>query len=96
MDFMPSIITPFGEPLELVEQIRLLGVELRSDLRGNSNTDSICKRFFARIWILRNLKRLGKDQADLVDVYVKQVRVMAELDVPVWEQGLTEAESHQL
>ena len=96
MDFMPILITPSGESLELVENMRLLGVEIRSDMRWNDNTDSICKKFYMRLWIIRNLKKLGTQQSELVDIYTKQVRVMAELAVPVWEPGLTKAESHQI
>ena len=96
LDFMPNLITPSGEPLELVENMRLLGVEIRSDLRWNNNTASVCKKFYDRLWIIWNLKKLGAKQMELVDVYIKQVRVMAELAVPVWEPGLTMAESHQI
>ena len=79
----------------MVEQFRLLGVEVRSDMRWISNTNSICLKFYARLWILRNLKRLGTSITELVDVYIKQCRVMAELAVPVWQPALTKAESHQ-
>lgn len=96
LDFMPHLITPSGDSMELVENMRLLGVEIRSDLRWINNTDTICKKFYERLWIIRNLRKLGTKQAELVDVYAKQVRVMVELAVPVWEPGLTISESQQI
>ena len=69
LDFMPNLITPLGESLVLVENMRLLGVEIRSDLRWKNNTDSICNKFYARLWIIRNLKNLGAKQSELVDIY---------------------------
>ena len=41
------------------------------------------------MWILRRLKGLGASQANLVDVYLKQVRPVLELAVPAWHPGLT-------
>ena len=40
-DFQPAISID-GEQLEVVEEIKLLGVVLRSDLRWSSNTVTIC------------------------------------------------------
>ena len=96
VDLMPNLLSPCGQPIELVEQFRLLGIEIRSDLRWNANTDSICTKFYNRLWIIRNLKELGTNQTEIVDIYVKQVRVMAELAVPVWEPGLTMSQSNQI
>ena len=85
-----------GECLEIVEKMKLLGVQLRSDMRWCDNTDYICKKGFARLWILRRLKGLGASQTELVDVYHKQVRSVLELAVPVWQPGLTKFEKNQI
>ena len=49
-----------------------------------------------RLWMLRNLKRLGANRADLVDVYYKQCRSVLELAAPAWTPGLTKLEIKQL
>ena len=45
---------------------------------------------------LRRLKLLGADRLELIDVYMKQIRVLTEYAVPVWEPGLTHAQSVQI
>ena len=37
---------------------------------------------------MRRLKKLGANEADLLEVYGKQVRSIAEYAVPVWNSGL--------
>ena len=41
------------------------------------------------MWVLRRLKKLGASQADLIEVYSKQIRSLAEFAVPVWNSSLT-------
>ena len=49
----------------------------------------MCGKAYGRLWIVRNLKRLGAVRSELVDVYTKQCRSILELAVPVWSAGLT-------
>lgn len=85
-----------GEFLDVVENTKLLGVKLRSDMRWCDNTDYICKEGYSRLWILRRLKGLGASQEELLDVYQKQVRAVLELAVPVWQPGITKKERYQI
>ena len=39
--------------------------------------------------MLRRLKKLGASQTDLLEVYIKQIRSLAEFAVPVWNSSLT-------
>ena len=41
------------------------------------------------MWMLRNLKRNGADQVQLLKVYNQQVRSVAEMACPVWNAGIT-------
>ena len=41
-----------------------------------------------RLWILRNLKKLGADENLLLDVYIKQIRCLLEMSCVVWNAGL--------
>ena len=43
-DFRPKLSLVPGQNLELVEEIKLVGYQLRSDLRTTSNTQYIVKR----------------------------------------------------
>ena len=63
-DFLPEVKTNEGETLE-VEETKLLGIIVRSDLSWQSNTKLFCEKGYSRLWILRNLKRLGANRSDL-------------------------------
>ena len=95
-DFMPNLSLQNDLPLDVVEEVRLLGVLVRSDLSWRSNTSAICQRAFARMWMLRRLKPLGATTDELLDVYEKQIRCITEFASPVWTPGLTVDESNQL
>ena len=85
-----------NDHLEVVESFKLLGIIIRSDLRWSENTDYLCQKGYKRLWLIRRLKALGASQSELLDVYVKQVRSILELGVPVWHPGLTQHEVRQL
>ena len=82
--------------LEVVEEFKLLGIVITSDLKWNSNTKNRTSRAYSKLWLLRRLKRLGTPVPELVDSYFKQVRSILELAVPVWNPGLTVANSNSL
>ena len=43
----------------------------------------------AKMWVIRRLKKLGASDADLLDVYCKQIRSILEFAVPVWNHSIT-------
>ena len=46
--------------------------------------------------MIRRLKNLGANSEELLGVYIKQVRSVLELAVPVWQPGLTQLETQQI
>ena len=87
-DFLPQIECE-GSTVELVEQTKLLGLIISSDLSWSANTDFIEERCYKKLWMLRRLDKLGADSDDLIDVYCKQIRSILEFAVPVWNSSLT-------
>ena len=87
-DFLPKFSVNQNE-IELVEESKLLGVVVRSDLSWSSNTDYIVDRANKKLWMLRRLKKLGADQEDLKEIFIKQIRSVLEFAVPVWHSSLT-------
>ena len=75
--------------LEVVEQFKLLGVVITSDLKWDENTDYITKKAFSRLWLLRRLKKLGASRKALLDIYMKNVRSVLEFSAVVWNSSLT-------
>ena len=91
IDFLPNLELE-GKEVELVEEMKVLGVVLTSDMKFSRNTEYIVERAFKRVWMLKRLLCLGASVPQLVDVYLKQVRSVLELAVPAWHSSLTVAD----
>ena len=87
-DFSPKMKLG-NETLDLVEEMKLLGVHMTSDLKWNLNTHEMTKKAYTRLWLIRRLKLLGANKGELIDVYVKQIRSVLEYAAVVWHPGLT-------
>ena len=96
IDFMPAMEVGGGDLLEVVDEIRLLGVKISSDLKWSKNTEEVVKRAFNKLWILRRLKGLGAKKQELVDMYIKHCRSILEYAVPVWQASITVVEKLNL
>ena len=95
IDFMPEMSLA-GHKIEVVDEIRLLGLIIRTDMKWTSNTQNMVVKANKRLWILRRLKNMGAKDKDLVDVYLKQIRCILELAVPAWQGSLSQAEKLDL
>ena len=95
-DFFPELQLSNGGILEVVSDIKLVGVVLSNDLRWKKNTDYICQKATKKLWTLRRLNSYNLDPYQIFDVYCKQVRSLLELAVPVWHSGQTKSESKQI
>lgn len=94
-DFQPMIQLE-GCQLEVVEQMKLLGVIVTSDLKWHENTKHITKKAYGRLWIIKRLKMMGASTQTLLDVYCHQVRSVLEFSAVVWTSGLTQENSTQI
>ena len=57
-DFPPEFSFSNGKNLEVLEETRLLGVVLTTDLRWASNTKSIYTKAMSKMWLLRRMIKL--------------------------------------
>ena len=96
MSFPPNLTLGGSDLLREVAVTKLLGVQIQSNLKWQKNTDYICQKASKRIWLIRRLKKIGIGTDLLKDFYVKEIRPLLELSVPVWHSGLTLAQSHQI
>ena len=94
-DFLPDVNVG-GFKLETVEEMKLLGLVVRSDLKWTSNTEAITSKGYKKLWMLRRLKTLGANQEDLLNVYTKQIRPTLEFAAPVWHPALTSKEDEDI
>ena len=72
-DFLPEIQVD-GQNLEVVEDYKLLGVMISSDLKWDKNTEHITKKAYNRLWMIRRLKNLGLKTESLLQIFQTQVR----------------------
>ena len=90
-DFLPNVKFQENE-IESVEEIKLLGVVLRANMKWSTNTDLMTETSYKRLRVLCRLKGLGASDYDLLDIYFKQVRPVLENAVPVWHSAITQGE----
>jgi hypothetical protein len=95
-DILPQISIGKGEYLEVVDEHKILGQIIRSDLKTISNTENICTKAFKRMWILRRLKALGCPTQELLTVLREQIISICEVAVAWWGPMITKQESNML
>ena len=89
VDYPPELTIGNSDILKVVEETKLLGIILSSNLKWQSNTDHICAKATSKLWMLRRMKRLHVDPMVMVDSYKKEIRCHLELGVACWHSGLT-------
>ena len=92
IDFVPEF-TLEGQTLEVVDQFKILGIIMSSNLSWQANTEYIVKKANRRLWMIRRLKALGADKEDLIEIYITQVRSVLELAVPAWQGNISQADN---
>ena len=95
-DFTPELQLGGSQNIQIVEEMKVVGFILRSDLRTISNTQYIIKKAYSRMWIIRRLKALGATKHRLIDILHKQVLSVLTLGVPAWDCLLTQQERTDL
>ena len=95
-DFPPEFSFSNGENLEVLEETRLLGRVLLSDLRWAANTRSIYIKAMEKMWLLRRMIKLKLEPKIVRDYYIKEIRVLAEQGVSIWNSGLTKGQVNDL
>lgn len=82
--------------IEIVEDFKLLGVTISSNLSWNTHVNNICVKASKRLYALRVLKRSGAPAKDLVTVYCAFIRPVLEYACQVWHFSLPQCLSNQI
>ena len=78
-----------GTLLETIEETKLLGTIITSDLKWHKNSEMLTKKAYQRMRILQKLKSFNISKTDLVTIYILYIRSILELNSPVWHFSLT-------
>lgn len=85
-----------GKQLPTCESVKVLGVQIQSDLKWNEHTDAMVKKANTKLYFLRRLRRSGVPKSDLAKIYTGYVRPTLEYACPAWHGSLTQALSDQI
>ena len=82
--------------LEIINETRLLGTVVSSDLKWHSNTRQLTQKGYQRMTILRKLYEFDIPQDDLVMIYNLYIRSVLEFNSNVWFSSITNEERENL
>ena len=95
-DFPPEFSFENGILLETVEEVKLLGIQLSSNLSWDNHVKTIFKKAMSRMWLLRRMKVLRLEETIVLEYYLKEIRPLTEHAVVVWNPALTKAQTKDL
>ena len=79
-----------GIPLPVVQNCKLLGVQLNSDLNWNDHVVYITKKSNRSMFIIYRAKKFGFSIEAMMTLYVWFLRTVLEYACPVWHPGLNQ------
>ena len=85
-----------NELLEIIDETRLLGCVITSDLKFHKNTDVMIKKAYARMCIIHKLYSFNVPVVDLVNIYILYIRSLVEQNVAVWNHTITQEEAEDI
>ena len=82
--------------LDIIDESKLLGTIVSTDLTWHKNTEMITKKAYQRMQILHKLTSFKVDKQDLKEIYILYIRSMLEFNCQVWHFSLTDEERTSL
>ena len=78
-----------GEPLDIVEEVKLLGVIITNDLRWDKNTSYLVKKANKKMRMLHIASKFTRNREHLKQIYKTFIRSNLEFSSNVWHSSLT-------
>ena len=69
-DFMPQLFLQDRSSAEVVEEFKLLGIILSSDLKWKKNTKNMIRKAYKRMWMINRPKMMGASSKQQILTYV--------------------------
>ena len=88
-DVIPELSLNGRDNIDIVDEMKIVGFVMRSDMKTISNTNYLTSKAYKRMWLIRRLKALGASVSQLVDSLQKQVLSVLWLGAPAWSCQLT-------
>ena len=77
-----------GQTLETVNSVKLVGLNISSDLKGNVHVSKLVRKVSTRLYFLRQLKKSHVATRELLLFYVTCIRSILEYGRPVFHRAL--------
>ena len=85
-----------GGQIDVIDETKLLGTIITSDLKWSKNTEFLVKKANARMRLLHKISEFSPPIEDLVTIYTSYTRSILEQSCTVWHSGLTQEDSEDL
>ena len=85
-----------GQNLEVVSSTKLLGTIISKDLKWDKNINSIIKKAYARMQLIKKIICFNPPKEDLITIYISFIRSLLEQSCVVWNSMLTEQNINDL
>ena len=95
-DVLPQLSAEPGSQIEVVEQHKIVGQIIRSDLKTISNTENICRKAYKRMWVIRRLKSMNCPESEMLEVLQQQIISVCEVGVAYWGPMITQNVNNML
>ena len=82
--------------LDILDDTKLLGIIISSDLTWHKNTRMLVKKGYQRTIILQKLFEFAVPQQDLITIYKLFIRSILEQSCVVWSSSITQEEQNNL
>ena len=79
-----------GQNVEIVDQMKILGTVIKSNLSWNDNCQLIIKKVNARMQLLRRIHSFGATVDEMVHLWIVFCRSVLEQSCVVWHSSLTQ------
>ena len=82
--------------IEVVNQVKLLGTTITSDLKWDANVSEMVKRANTRLILLRKLSSFKPKIEDMKIIYISYIRSILDQSCQVWHFSLTEENTNDI
>ena len=82
--------------VNVVDNVKLLGTHITSDLKWDQNTHELVRRANARMVLLRRLVQFNPKKEDMIIIYISYIKSILEQSCQVWHFSLTDENSNDL
>ena len=84
------------ENIEVVDNIKLLGTVISSDLKWDTNISYLTKKAWKRMLLLQNAAKFTKESSDLKSTYLTFIRPVFKQSAIVWHSSLSKKNMNDL